>query len=211
VLAEGSWRRGKARSERPTVSRGRRRTAIVGNRAPAKIEGLLGAGKHKQGPGKLARVSGEAMAAWWRLPTRPVVHRRRGSGGEGDGSSGGLRLGNLECRRNEYQLLMVLSRREREIRQARKGITAATRWRPAGARGGHGAREAGQQGKARAAGKVGVTRGEGRQQEVDGGDGGRVAARGRALRQRQKGKQRSRGGSEEEERGEKVQGAHIEN
>jgi hypothetical protein len=51
-----------------------------------------------------------------------------------------------------------------------------------------------------------VTRGEGRQQEVDGGDGGRAAARGRALHQRQKGKQRSRRGSEEEEGGEKVQG-----
>jgi hypothetical protein len=63
VLAEGSWRHGKARSELPTVSQGRRRTTIVGNRAPAKIEGLLGAGKHKQGPGKLSRVSGEAMAA----------------------------------------------------------------------------------------------------------------------------------------------------
>jgi hypothetical protein len=106
---------------------------------------------------------------------------------------------------------MVLSRREREIRQARAGITAVVRWRPAGARGGRGAREAGQQGKARAAGKVGVTRGEGWQQEVDGGDGGKVAARGRARRRWQKGKQRSRGCSEEEEGGEKVRGAHIEN
>jgi hypothetical protein len=106
---------------------------------------------------------------------------------------------------------MVLSRREREIRQARTGITPAARWRPAGAWGGRGAREAGQQGKARAAGQVGVTHGEGRQQEVDGGDGGRAAARGRALRRRQKGKQRSRGGSEEEEGGEKIRGAHIEN
>jgi hypothetical protein len=50
------------------VSRGRRRTAIVGNRAPAKIGGLLGAGKHKQGPMKLSRVSRKAMAAWWWLP-----------------------------------------------------------------------------------------------------------------------------------------------
>jgi hypothetical protein len=60
-------------------------------------------------------------------------------------------------------------------------------------------RKAGQQGRARAASKVGVTRGERWQQEVDGGDGGSAAARGRALRRRQKGKQRSRGGSEEEE------------
>jgi hypothetical protein len=36
-----------------------------------------------------------------------------------------------------------------------------------GCSGGRGTREAGQRGKARAAGKVGVTRGEGRQQEVD--------------------------------------------
>jgi hypothetical protein len=41
---------------------------------------------------------------------------------------------------------------------------------------------------------------------VDGGDGGIAAAKGRALRRRQKGKQRSRRGSEEEEGGEKVQG-----
>jgi hypothetical protein len=140
-----------------------------------------------------------------------MVHRRRGLGGGGDESSGGLRQGNLECKRNEYQLLMVLSRREREIRQAHARITAMVRWRPAGARGGRGTHEAGQQGKARAAGKVGVTRGEGRQQEVDGDDGGRAATRGRALRWWQKGKQRSRGGSEEEEGGEKVRGAHIEN
>jgi hypothetical protein len=37
VLAEGLWWRGKARSELPTVSRRRRRTAIVGKGALVEI------------------------------------------------------------------------------------------------------------------------------------------------------------------------------
>jgi hypothetical protein len=69
VLAEGLWWCGKARSELPTVSRRRWRTVIVGNRAPTKIGGRLGAGKYKQGLGKLARGSVRAMGARWWLST----------------------------------------------------------------------------------------------------------------------------------------------
>jgi hypothetical protein len=65
----GSWRCGVDRGGRPTVSRRRRRAALVGNGALVGVGGRLGAGKHKQGPGELSRVSGRAMAAWWRLPT----------------------------------------------------------------------------------------------------------------------------------------------
>jgi hypothetical protein len=114
----------------------------------------------------------------------------------------------LECKRNEYQLLMVLSRRERAIRQARVGITAAARWWPAGAQGGRGAREEGQQGKARAAGKVGVTRGEGRQQEVDGGDGGRAAARGRVYASGRMGSRGAKGVQRKKKEGKKSEGSY---
>jgi hypothetical protein len=72
------------------------------------------------------------------------------------------------------------------------------RWRPASAREDRGAREARQQGSARAAGKSGVTRGK-EKQEVDSGVDGRAAARGESCAGVRDGKQRSRGGSEEEE------------
>jgi hypothetical protein len=57
---------------------------------------------------------------------------------------------------------MVLSSREREIRQASVGITAAVRWQPANARGGRGAREAGQRGgkQSRAQGEDDAWKGE---------------------------------------------------
>jgi hypothetical protein len=66
------------------VSRRRRRTVIVGNCAPAKIEGRLGAGEHEQRLGKLARGSVRAMGARWWLsmatcgsPERRSERRRR--------------------------------------------------------------------------------------------------------------------------------------
>jgi hypothetical protein len=106
---------------------------------------------------------------------------------------------------------MVLSSREREIRQARMGITTSARWRPAGARGGRGAREAGQQGYARAAGKVGVTRGEGRQQEVDGGDSGRAAARGKLCAGGRRGSRGAEGVQRKKKRGRRSGGPVCEN
>jgi hypothetical protein len=63
VLAKRSWWRGKGRSELPTVSRGRRRTAIVDNRAPAKIGELQGAGELKQGSRKRIRASVGAVGS----------------------------------------------------------------------------------------------------------------------------------------------------
>jgi hypothetical protein len=80
VLADGLWWRGKAQSELPMVSRRRLRTMVVGDRTLAKIGGRLGAGKHKQGSGKLARGSVRAMGAWWWLSTvtRGSPERRSG-------------------------------------------------------------------------------------------------------------------------------------
>jgi hypothetical protein len=57
VLAVGSGWRGNARSELPTVSRGRRGTAIVDHHVSAKIGGLLRAGELEQRSGKLIRGS----------------------------------------------------------------------------------------------------------------------------------------------------------
>jgi hypothetical protein len=68
VLAVGSGWRGEARSELPTMSRRRQQTVVVGEGVPVEIGRWLGAREHKQGPGKLSKVSGRAMAAWWRLP-----------------------------------------------------------------------------------------------------------------------------------------------
>jgi hypothetical protein len=51
------------------VSRRWRRAALVGNGALVGVRGRLGAGKHKQGPGKLSRESGRVMDTSWWLPT----------------------------------------------------------------------------------------------------------------------------------------------
>jgi hypothetical protein len=59
----GSWWCGDGRGGRPTVSRRRRRAALVGKGALVGVVRRLWAGKHKQGLGKLSRVLGEAMAA----------------------------------------------------------------------------------------------------------------------------------------------------
>jgi hypothetical protein len=67
-------------------------------------------------------------------PRRPVVHRKGRSGGGGDWGSGCLRQGNQECNWSKYKLLVLLSRRGREIRQACTRNTSAARWRPAEAR-----------------------------------------------------------------------------
>jgi hypothetical protein len=64
---------------------------------------------------------------------------------------------------------VLLSRREREIRQAHAGITAAARWRPAVALGGRGARMAGQRGGERGQGHGEDDAWEEEKQEVDGG------------------------------------------
>jgi hypothetical protein len=42
---------------------------VVGNRAPAKIGGRLGAGEHEQSSGKLGTGSVRAMGARWWLST----------------------------------------------------------------------------------------------------------------------------------------------
>jgi hypothetical protein len=84
------------------VSRGRRRTAIVGNRAPAKIGGLLGAGELEQRSGKLIRGSVRAVGGRPWLPTmsrsRRSGRRRGGSGNRSWGSGIGRRTRRTECR-----------------------------------------------------------------------------------------------------------------
>jgi hypothetical protein len=62
----GSRRVGKGCS---TASMGRRQAAIVGSSASAEIRRHLKAGEHKQGMGKLARVSVGAMGGRWWLST----------------------------------------------------------------------------------------------------------------------------------------------
>jgi hypothetical protein len=62
------------------VSRRRPRKVVVGNCAPAKIGGRLGAGEHEQRSGKLARGSVRAMGTrWWLCTvTRGSPERRSG-------------------------------------------------------------------------------------------------------------------------------------
>jgi hypothetical protein len=68
------------------ASRGRRRAAIVGSSAPAKIRRCLKAGEHEQGLGKLVRRSVGAMGGRWWLSTATSTSpegrsgRRRRSG-----------------------------------------------------------------------------------------------------------------------------------
>jgi hypothetical protein len=63
VLAEGSWWRGKARSELPTMSRRRRWTVIVGEDASVEIGRWPGAREHEWRSGKLAEELAGAMVA----------------------------------------------------------------------------------------------------------------------------------------------------
>jgi hypothetical protein len=94
---------------------------------------------------------------------------------------------------------VLLSRKVREIEQARAWNTAAAMWRPADGSGGRGAREIGQQGRARAAGDVQATRGEGGSRRWSGSSlhsgGGEVLCTGDSG-----GGQGSSGVPEEEER-----------
>jgi hypothetical protein len=80
-----------------------------------------------------------------------------------------------------WRLLQCCCTQKIEVRGLAGGFsTAAVRWRPTGVRGGLGASGAGQRGRATAAGKARVTRGEGKE-EVDGGDlhgGGRGSGTG---------------------------------
>jgi hypothetical protein len=61
------------------------------------------------------------------------------------------------------------------------------------------------------AGKVGVTRGEGRQQEVDGGDGGRAVARGKLCAGGRRGSRGAEGVQRKKKRGRRSGGPVCEN
>jgi hypothetical protein len=64
-------------------------------------------------------------------PRRPVPHRKGGAGGGGDRGSGCTRQGEKRWKWIKYELLVLLSRRGREIEQARARNTVVVRWRPA--------------------------------------------------------------------------------
>jgi hypothetical protein len=95
---------------------------------------------------------------------------------------------------------VLLSRREREIRQAHAGITATATWQPVGARGGRVARMAGQRGGKRGQGHGEDDAWEEGKQDVDGGglhSGGRRGSctggrAGEAEEQRAKGVHRKK-------------------
>jgi hypothetical protein len=159
----------------------------------------LGAREHEWRSGKLVEEQAGAMGGRRLLPTATITSPERRSGRWKQLELGVLVAGGLAVQLERAQATGVAKQKGEGDKASTRVFAAAARWRPAGARGDRGTCKAGQQGRARAASKVGVTRGERRQQEMNSGDGGRAAARGRALRRWQKGKQRSRGGSEEEE------------
>jgi hypothetical protein len=87
-----------------TASRGRRRAAVIGSGAPAKIRRRLEAGEHEQGLGKLARGSVEKMGGRRRLSTA--------ARSSPEGESGAAVVIGLGCARQggeEVQMSPVLS------------------------------------------------------------------------------------------------------
>jgi hypothetical protein len=118
-------------------------------------------------------------------PRRPAPHWKGGAGGGGDQGSGCTRQGEKRCKWIKYELLVLLSRRGREIKQARARNTAAARWRPVEAREVMARAKQDSRGRARAAADVQATRGEGGSRRWS--DGGSIAAaRGGALHRRQR-------------------------
>jgi hypothetical protein len=75
---------------------------VVGNRAPAKIGGRLGAGEHEQSSGKLARGSVRAISARWWLSTGTCGSPERRSGRRRR-----LELGVCTARGKEMQTLSL--------------------------------------------------------------------------------------------------------
>jgi hypothetical protein len=107
-------------------------------------------------------------------------------------------------------LSLGIARQKREGEEVEAGANAAAMmWRPVDGSGGHGARETGQQGRARAAADVQATRGEGGSRRWSGSglhsSGGEVLCTGGSE------EQGSRGVPEEEERRGGVRGTHLKN
>jgi hypothetical protein len=75
---------------------------VVGNRAPAKIGGRLGAGEHEQSSGKLARGSVRAIGARWWLSTVTSGSPERRSGRRRR-----LELGVCTARGKEMQMVSL--------------------------------------------------------------------------------------------------------
>jgi hypothetical protein len=181
------------------MSRRWRRAALVGNGALVGVRGRLGAGKHKQGPGKLSTGSGRAMDTWWRLPMAA-----RGSPEMGIGRRRRLLLGMLTAREPGVQLEQVQA--AGVTKQKGEGDKASTRAEccggevaAGGGSGGRGARKTGHRGRARAAGNVQATRGEGSSRRWSGG--GLHSSDGEVLCTGGREQQRRRGAPEEEEGG----------
>jgi hypothetical protein len=197
----GSRKAGEGRS---TASRRRRQAAVVGNGAPTGIRWRLEAGEHEQALGKLSRGLMGAMGGQRRLPTvasssQEGRSRQRRRSGLGVHTARGK-----EMQMVKYELLVSLSRRGREIKQAHTWNTAAARWRPAEARDVVARAKQDSRGRARAATDVEATRGEGGSRRWSGG-GSSAVARGGALHRRQR-RQGGRGVPEEEERREGSEG-----
>jgi hypothetical protein len=147
--------------------------------------------------GSLIEDRWEQWAIGGSCPRRPVVHRKGGVGGGGDRGFG-ARQGEKRWKWIKYELLVLLSRRGREIEQAGVWNTAAAMWWPADGSGGRGACEIGQQGRARVAGDVQATRGEGGSRRWSGS--GLHSGGGEVLCTSGSEGQGSRGVPEEEER-----------
>jgi hypothetical protein len=143
------------------ASRGRRWAAVVGRGAPAGIRWCLRAGELEQGLGKLARGLVETMGGRRQLPTAAS-----GSPEWRSGAAVVIRLGCARQGEKEVQMSLVLSTgtagHKREGREVDTGTErGGDELAAGGGSGGRGAHEIGEQGRARAAANVQVTRGEG--------------------------------------------------
>jgi hypothetical protein len=143
------------------ASRGWRRAVVDGGGAPAGIRWRLEAGEHEQRLGKFARGLVGTMGGRWRLP---AVARSSLEGRSRAAVVIGLRV--RTARGKEMEMGRVLSTGTAEHKREGKEVDAGVEYggddvAAGGGSGGHGAREIGLQGRARAAADVHATRGEG--------------------------------------------------
>jgi hypothetical protein len=147
VLARVLWWREKARGELSTTRPKTATAALVGGEVLVEIGRQQRVVEHEQATGKLARGWIRAEETWcWLSTGMPCAARAREDGG------GGMWFGRSELTRELEEQdvevrVMLLRARDRELRR-RGGLSTATRrWRPAEARGNHGARAGGHQGR----------------------------------------------------------------
>jgi hypothetical protein len=184
---------------------------VVGEGAPVEIGRWLGAREHNQGPGKLSRVLGRAMAAWWRLPTMTRGSPEKGIGRRRRLELGGLTAGEIGVQKERVPVADVAE-------QKGEGDKASTCMNYCGsevAAGGCSGRPWRAHGRTA---RRGTEPGSGRGLRVDGEEAGggrrRPAQRrpGELHRRQSKGGRgaEDRGGSEEEEEREQVRRTSLE-